>query len=86
MKTCPWCNEDFRPNRDWQEFCCTKHQQAWHRHERKLAEVRVAEAARANGRSKAAREIIERHVARLEAEIETAAQAPAQVERLHRRL
>ena len=50
MKTCQWCNEDFRPNRDWQQFCCNDHQQRWHRHQRKLAEARAEEALRANGR------------------------------------
>jgi hypothetical protein len=83
-KTCPWCNEDFTPSREWQDFCCTKHQQAWHRHQRKLGDVQAAEAARANGRPKAAREIVDRFT-RVNAEIETA-QAPAQFERLHRRL
>jgi hypothetical protein len=85
MKTCPWCNQYFTPSRDWQEFCCTDHRQRWHRHQRKLCEVRVAEAARANGRPNAAREIVDRF-ARLNAEIETA-QAPAQsAEPFRRRL
>jgi hypothetical protein len=65
-KTCPWCNQDFTPSREWQDFCCTKHQQAWHRHQRKLGDVQAAEAARANGRPKAAREIVNGHIERLE--------------------
>ena len=82
MKTCPWCNGDFTPRRDWQEFCCTKHQQAWHRHERKLVEVRVAEAARA--RANGAQENVERHVARLDDAMQTH-KVPAQ-EPFRRRL
>ena len=84
MKTCQWCNEDFRPNRDWQEFCCKDHQQRWHRHQRKLCEVRAAETLRANGGPQSLKEIIDRF-ARVNAEIE-AHEVPAQVERLHRRL
>ena len=28
---CKWCGEDFEPRRTWQSFCCTDHQQRWHR-------------------------------------------------------
>jgi hypothetical protein len=42
-KTCLWCTNEFSPDRDWQKFCCREHQQAWHRHERKRAEVAAAE-------------------------------------------
>jgi hypothetical protein len=51
---CLWCQVEFYPNRDWQRFCCTEHQQAWHRHERKLSAVRAAEMARQNPRLAAA--------------------------------
>jgi hypothetical protein len=31
MPVCPFCHREFRPNRDWQSFCCREHQQQWHR-------------------------------------------------------
>ena len=31
MAVCDWCKKGFFPNRDWQRFCCTDHQQRWHR-------------------------------------------------------
>jgi len=31
MKVCAYCNQEFRPNRDWQTFCCQQHQVQWHR-------------------------------------------------------
>jgi hypothetical protein len=27
---CPYCDETFVRNRQWQKFCCTDHQQRWH--------------------------------------------------------
>jgi hypothetical protein len=78
-KTCPWCNEDFRPSRDWQQWCCTQCQQAWHRHQRKVSEMQAAKA-----RANRAKELVERHIARVEAAVQ--AQVPAQAEPLRRRL
>src|SRR5262249_19621649 len=39
MKTCKWerCNKTFYEVKPWQEFCCTRHQQDWHLHQRRLA-------------------------------------------------
>ena len=31
MRVCPHCTREFRPNRDWQTFCCREHQAQWHR-------------------------------------------------------
>jgi uncharacterized C2H2 Zn-finger protein len=77
MHTCPWCNATFRPSRDWQQFCSTQHQQAWHRHQRKLGEVRAAEAL-----ANRVKEIVDRHIAR----IDEAMQAQAEHEPIRRRL
>ena len=63
MKTCLWCQADFTPNRDWQKWCCTDHQQRWHRHQRKLADVQAAEAWRVNGKPAGVREVVERRFA-----------------------
>jgi hypothetical protein len=57
-KTCRWCSAEFAPNRDWQEFCCTEHQQAWNRHDRKRREVQAHELLRANGRSEVLKKIV----------------------------
>jgi hypothetical protein len=37
MPTCKYCNKLFLETKPWQEFCCTRHQQDWHLHQRKLA-------------------------------------------------
>jgi hypothetical protein len=37
MPTCKHCNRPFLQAKPWQEFCCTRHQQDWHLHQRKLA-------------------------------------------------
>lgn len=37
MPTCKYCNKLFVETKPWQEFCCTRHQQDWHLHQRKLA-------------------------------------------------
>jgi hypothetical protein len=37
MQKCKWCGEPFLPVKDWQEFCCGRHCQDWHLHQRKLA-------------------------------------------------
>jgi len=58
IKTCRWCSAEFDPTRDWQEFCCTEHQQAWNRHDRKLRETQAHESLRANGRSEALKKIV----------------------------
>jgi hypothetical protein len=57
-KTCRRCSTEFAPNRDWLEFCCTEHQQAWNRHDRKRREVQTYEWLKANGRSKALKKIV----------------------------
>ena len=57
-KKCRWCSAEFTPNRDWQEFCCTEHQQAWNRHDRKRREVQANELLKANGRSEALKKIV----------------------------
>ena len=60
MVTCRWCNQSFVQNKPWQEFCCTRHQQDWHLHQKKLVRdeeklfaeqgrVEEAEERRANG-------------------------------------
>jgi len=36
-KICQWCNKPFVEVKPWQEFCCQRHQQDWHLHQRKLA-------------------------------------------------
>jgi hypothetical protein len=36
METCKQCNRPFVQVKPWQEFCCTRHQQDWHLHQRKL--------------------------------------------------
>src|SRR5262245_58157515 len=37
MATCKHCNQPFLEVKSWQEFCCQRHQQDWHLHQRKLA-------------------------------------------------
>jgi hypothetical protein len=37
MAICKQCNKPFLEVKDWQEFCCQRHQQDWHLHQRKLA-------------------------------------------------
>jgi hypothetical protein len=37
MPKCKWCGEPFLPVKDWQLFCCARHCQDWHLHQRKLA-------------------------------------------------
>jgi hypothetical protein len=58
MSKCPWCSAEFTPNRGWQEFCCTEHQQAWNRRDRKRREVQAHESLRANSRSEALKKIV----------------------------
>jgi hypothetical protein len=79
MHTCLWCNANFKPSRDWQQFCCTDHQQRWHRHQRKLNEVQAEEATRAR------RDSVDRHIARID-EAMQAHELPAQLEPIRRRL
>jgi hypothetical protein len=71
MKTCLWCNEDFRPNRYWQDFCCTQHQQAWWRHWRKRGDVMAADA-----RVRARRGIVDSHVARVDEAVQAQSAEP----------
>jgi hypothetical protein len=47
MVTCRWCDQPFQEAKPWQEFCCQRHQQDWHLHQRKLARVEEAEDRRA---------------------------------------
>jgi hypothetical protein len=37
MAICKHCNQSFQEVKPWQEFCCQRHQQDWHLHQRKLA-------------------------------------------------
>jgi hypothetical protein len=37
MAICKHCNKPFLEVKPWQEFCCQRHQQDWHLHQRKLA-------------------------------------------------
>jgi|GraSoiStandDraft_17_1057272.scaffolds.fasta_scaffold836759_2 hypothetical protein len=37
MPICKQCNRSFVETKPWQEFCCQRHQQDWHLHQRKLA-------------------------------------------------
>jgi hypothetical protein len=37
MAICKYCNQSFLEVKPWQEFCCQRHQQDWHLHQRKLA-------------------------------------------------
>ena len=37
MANCKWCEQPFLPVKDWQVFCCERHCQDWHLHQRKLA-------------------------------------------------
>ena len=37
MPICKHCNKPFVETKPWQEFCCQRHQQDWHLHQRKLA-------------------------------------------------
>jgi protein-arginine kinase activator protein McsA len=46
METCKQCNRPFVQVKPWQEFCCTRCQQDWHLHQRKLARVEEAEDRR----------------------------------------
>src|SRR5262249_2647965 len=36
MANCKWCEQPFLPVKDWQVFCCERHCQDWHLHQRKL--------------------------------------------------
>jgi hypothetical protein len=42
MAVCDWCKKGFFPNRDWQRFCCTDHQQRWHRRDQRRGAVQAA--------------------------------------------
>ena len=37
MAICKFCNQPFREEKPWQEYCCYRHQQDWHLRERKRA-------------------------------------------------
>jgi hypothetical protein len=41
MRVCPECKKEFVPNRDWQEFCCKQHQQAFNRRRYREERVRI---------------------------------------------
>ena len=36
---CKWCEVHFEPKRPWQTFCCTDHQQRWHRQRQRQLEL-----------------------------------------------
>jgi hypothetical protein len=39
---CRQCNKPFLQANPWQQFCCQRHQQDWHLHQRKLARLQQA--------------------------------------------
>ena len=58
MAICEWCDQEYEQSKWWQRFCCSKHKDDWHNHQKSLAlreeaeerrELRLANGANGNG-------------------------------------
>src|SRR6478672_4265641 len=43
MAICEWCNQEYEQSKWWQRFCCSKHKDDFHNHEKSLALRQVEE-------------------------------------------
>ena len=46
MAICEWCEQEYEQSKWWQRFCCPKHKDDWHNHQKSLALREAAEDER----------------------------------------
>jgi hypothetical protein len=46
MAICEWCDQEYEQSKWWQRFCCSKHKDDWHNHQKSLALRQEAEEQR----------------------------------------
>ena len=72
MAICEWCSQEYEQSKWWQRFCCSKHKDDFHNHQKSLAlrqvEEEQAEVRREARLERPLTEMLERMKSKPEAE------------------